>query len=42
MSDAEQVCIDIFNDFELSELEGSAQSIISAWHIGNLLYNEED
>jgi hypothetical protein len=34
LTDAEQVCVDIFNDFDESELKGSCPSIIKAWEIG--------
>jgi hypothetical protein len=40
MSESEQVCIDIFNDFELSELDSVAESIRHAWHIGEELNNQ--
>ena len=41
MSETEQACIDIFNDFEEVELEGSASSLMTAWCIGKELARSE-
>ena len=34
VSVAEQACIDIFNDFDESEIDGFALSIVNAWKAG--------
>lgn len=39
MSDSEQACIDIFNDYSSEEIESFSPAIISAWGIGETLTN---
>lgn len=37
MNDAEQACVDIFNDFEKADLSGCIPSIALAWEAGRAI-----
>lgn len=42
MTDSEQVCVDIYNDYDDEEIESFCPAIITAWGIGQELTQKDD